>query len=753
MISIGKASFINGVAKYSTVILNILFTAVLARILSPEDYGIVAITAVFTVFFGLFADVGLGAGVIQNQKLTQDNINEIFSFNTFLAVVLAGLFCLVSGPIASFYGIPVLKPICCLLSIALFFNTMNSIPNAVLMKQQKFLLVGLRTILVCLFTGIFTIILAFCGLKYYALVLQAIISAFLMFVWNMVSTRLSFTFRIHRESFAGIKSYSFWQFCDKFVNYFSRNTDHFLIGKFLGQVPLGYYDKSYKLMLYPVQNFTHVISPVLHPILAVHQNDRDYIYRKYLKIMKVLSLFGIYITVLCFFCSREAILIVFGKNWTESVSCFRILSLAIWAQMTTASTGAIFQSIGETRKMFVATLLASVVMVVLTLVGLGFGSLEALSFMVAIAFNISFVLNYYVLMRYGFKKPFLELVRYLLPDLAICGGIFVIMAFLPIHIGNLFLSAVVKGAVMTALFILGMWATGQKSLLRYAWRKVIGKIYCKYRAKKLRSMVIREPLRRSSEGKGRVIVSLTSFPARFDTLDICIKSIFAQSVRPDRIVLYLGKECDDAILPERLLDLERYGLEIKRGYADIRPHKKYFFAMQEYPEDIIITVDDDLMYDRNMIKSLLESYKKHPEMVSARRVHRITSSGGDLEPYDKFDKCWTKLTEPSHILLSTNGAGTLFPPGSLPQEAFDIDAIKELCLDADDIWIKFMLIKKGVPVVWVKSSHSMPPEIPGTQKVALYYSNTDRDNSNNDRCIRNMEEHYRIHLADYSYRR
>lgn len=753
MISIGKASVINGAAKYSTVILNILFTAVLSRILSPEDYGIVAITAVFTVFFGLFADVGLGAGVIQNQKLTKKNIDEIFSFNTFLAIVLALLFCLVSGPIAAFYDIPVLKPICCLLSIALFFNTMNSIPNAVLMKQQKFMLVGMRTIFVCLFTGIITIILAFCGLKYYALVLQAIISAFFMFVWNMVSTKLCFTLKIHRESFTGIKSYSFWQFCDKFVNYFSRNTDHFLIGKFLGQVSLGYYDKSYKLMLYPVQNFTHVISPVMHPILAVHQDDRDYIYRKYLQVMKALSLFGIYITVLCFFCSREAILIVFGKNWNESVSCFQILSLAIWAQMTTSSTGAIFQSIGETRKMFVATFLASVVMVLFTLAGLGVGTLEALSFAVAIAFNISFVLNYYVLMRYGFHKPFLDLIKYLLPDLIICGGIFIVMALLPIHIGNLFLSAVVKGTVMTLLFILGMWATGQKALLRYAYRKVIGKIYCKFRAKKLRKLVIRKPLQCRKEERGRIIVSLTSFPARFDTLDICIKSLFAQSVKPDKIVLYLGKDCDDAPLPSRLTELQQYGLEIKRGYADIRPHKKYFFAMQEYPEDIIITVDDDLMYDRNMIKSLMESYKKHPRMVSARRVHRITSAGGDLEPYDKFDKCWTKLTEPSHILLSTNGAGTLFPPHTLPDEAFDIDAIKRLCLDADDIWIKFMLIKKGVPVVWVKSNRSMPPEIPGTQKIALYYSNTDRDNSNNDRCIRNMEEHFNIHLADYSFRR
>ena len=752
MISIGKASVINGAAKYSTVILNILFTVVLSRILSPEDYGIVAITAVFTVFFGLFADVGLGAGVIQNQKLNQQNINEIFSFNTLLAVVLAVLFCLVSGPIASFYAIPVLRPICCLLSIALFFNTMNSIPNAVLMKQQKFMLVGLRTIFVCLVTGIFTIILAFCGLKYYALVLQAIISAFLIFLWNMVSTHLRFTFRIHKESFAGIKSYSFWQFCDKFVNYFSRNTDHFLIGKFLGQVPLGYYDKSYKLMLYPIQNFTHVISPVLHPILAVHQDDRDYIYRKYLKLMKVLSLFGIYITVLCFFCSREAILIVFGKNWNESVSCFRILSLAIWAQMTTSSTGAIFQSIGETRKMFVATLLASVVMVIFTLAGLRFGTLEALSLAVALAFNISFILNYFVLMRYGFHKPFLALVRFLIPDLVICGIIFAVMPFFPLSVENLFLSALIKGAVMTVLFAAGLWVTGQGYIFRYVYRKTVVRFVCRHRAKKLRAMRIHKPLSGQTGGR-RIIVSLTSFPARFSTLDICIKSLFAQSLRPDKIVLYLGKDSDDIALPQQLLKLQQYGLEIKRGYADVRPHKKYLFAMQEYPDDIIITADDDLMYHPAMIESLVASYKKYPNAVSARRVHRITSRNGVLEPYDAFDKCWTKETEPSHILLSTNGAGSLFPPGILPQEAFDIDAIKRLCLDADDIWIKFMLIKKGVPVVWVKSRHSMPDEIPHTQHVALYKTNTDKEDSNNDRCIHNLEEYLGIHLADYSYRR
>ena len=752
MISIGKASLINAVAKYSLVILNLIFTAILARLLSPEDYGIVAITTVFSVFFSLFTDVGLGAGVVQNQKLTLDNINQIFSFNTFIAIALAGLFCLAAFPISAFYEIPVLKPICYLLSISLFFNTMNSIPNAVLMKRQQFFTVGIRTIIVRFVTGIMTVILAFLGLKYYALVLQTIMASALIFLWNMVSTRLRFTFHIHRESFEGIKSFSFWQFCDKFVNYFSRNTDHFLIGKFLGQVPLGFYDKSYKLMLYPVQNFTHVISPVLHPILAVHQNDRNYIYRKYLKIMKILSLFGIYITAICFFCNREAILIVFGDGWSDSITCFKILSLAIWAQMTTASTGAIFQSLGETKKMFVATLLSSVVMVILTIIGLQYKSLSAVSVAVVVALNMSFILNYYVLMKYGFHISFFRLLAFLLPDFIILALIWVVMSFIHITINNLFFSAVAKSAVMTALFLVGMVVTGQGYLIMAVLRRITGKLRCRMAAKHFRNMAVKTVLPDRKTGEKRVIVSLTSFPDRFSTLDICLKSLFAQSWLPDKIILYLGKDSDGIDLPERVRELLKFGLEVKRGYADVRPHKKYLYAMQEYPDDIIITADDDLMYDRNLIRDLLKSYKKHPESVSARRVHRMTSKGGVLQSYNDFEKSCKKVKEPSHSLLSTNGAGSLFPPHSLPPEAFDEKRIKELCLNADDIWIKFMLIKNKVPVVWTASRYIMPLEIPNTQKNALCKENNSRQDSNNDRSIRNMEEFYKVSLVEYSYK-
>ena len=102
-ISIKKAAFINAISKYSTIFIGILFTAVLARLITPEDYGIVAVTTVFTTFFGLFADMGIGAGIVQNKDLDSDDVNGIYSFTVKIGFLLILLFSLFSIPLSFFY--------------------------------------------------------------------------------------------------------------------------------------------------------------------------------------------------------------------------------------------------------------------------------------------------------------------------------------------------------------------------------------------------------------------------------------------------------------------------------------------------------------------------------------------------------------------------------------------------------------------------------------------------------------------------
>ena len=137
-ISIKKAAFINAAANYSCVILQLGFSAVLARILLPEDYGVIGVMTVFTTFFSVLANMGIGTAVIQNKELSDYDVSNIFTFNLYVAVGLSIIFAIFSVPLSKFYGNSVYIPIGCLLSVSLFFSTMNMVPNALLMKVRAY---------------------------------------------------------------------------------------------------------------------------------------------------------------------------------------------------------------------------------------------------------------------------------------------------------------------------------------------------------------------------------------------------------------------------------------------------------------------------------------------------------------------------------------------------------------------------------------------------------------------------------------
>ena len=421
--SIKNAVYLNAAARYSTLVLRLLFNAALARILVPEDFGIVAVTMVFTTFFSLLSDMGLGAGIIQNKELSRDDVGSIFAFSLRLGLVLMGAFALFSFPMAHFYDKRALVPVGMLLSVQLFFNTLNVVPNALLLKQKEFKKVALRILCTCLVSGTVGIGLALAGLKYYALVVQAILDAVFIFGWNYFSTRPPMARKPRRESLDKIRSYSGYLFGFNLINYFARNLDNLLIGKVMGAAQLGHYDKSYKLMLYPVNNLTHVITPVLHPILSEHQNDKAYIYGKYLQVVKVLSLLGAFITPFFWFASEEIIRILYGGQWLPAIPCLRWMSLAMWAQMILSSSGTIFQSLGDTRRLLWSGGMNAVLVVIFIIAGLMAGSIEAAARNVPAAYNLQFVATFYILVPLSFRFSTRNFLKRLLPDLGVMAAV------------------------------------------------------------------------------------------------------------------------------------------------------------------------------------------------------------------------------------------------------------------------------------------------------------------------------------------
>ena len=249
----------------------------------------------------------------------------------------------------------------------------------------------------------------------------------------------------------------------------------------------------------------------------------------------------------------------------------------------------------------------------------------------------------------------------------------------------------------------------------------------------------------SSNNTPRIIVTMTSFTKRLDTLYLCVKSLLNQKRKPDRVILYLGKDVADKIIPDSLRKLEKFGLEIKTGYDDIKPHKKYYYAMQEYPEDIIITVDDDVIYHRDLVSGLMEAHQYHPDAVICRRARKVLyDDEGHLLPYNS----WPKIDNnegPAFDILPTGVGGVLYPPHCLHEDVFDKDTLTDICLKADDIWLKYMEVRKGTKVVFTKAKHGDPGIIPKTFSSGLYNENVNENQ--NDLYLKKMCERYHIDIT------
>ena len=461
-----------GISKYSNVLVTLLTTAVLSRILSPAEYGVVSVITVFTSFFSILADLGIGTAVIQNKSLTDEETGDIFGFSVCFAIALGGLFCLLGFPIAAFYQDGRYRAICAILSISVLFNAMNIIPNAILMKAKRFRTVGIRLIVVSICTGATAIAMALLGCGYYSLVFQSVIQSALIFLWNFCNAKLRFRVHFRFASIRKVAQFSLYQFSFNFINYFARNLDNLLIGKILGSESLAYYDKGYKLMMYPVQNLTYVINPVLHPILSEHQTHPQYIYEAYMKVVRVLSTLGVLITFVCFWNCREIVLLFFGTQWEKSIPVFQLLSLSVWPQLVSSSAGSVYQSTGNTRLMFRSGCIHFSLSIALIIVGLVFGNLTVIAAMVTAGLYCRFFIDYFFLVKRNFRNSYLRFLGTF--RFECCMGIGMLAMIIlggNIHIDNMLLSLIVKVGLLTVVWLVLLVLTGQFRMLKEILRK------------------------------------------------------------------------------------------------------------------------------------------------------------------------------------------------------------------------------------------------------------------------------------------
>ena len=244
----------------------------------------------------------------------------------------------------------------------------------------------------------------------------------------------------------------------------------------------------------------------------------------------------------------------------------------------------------------------------------------------------------------------------------------------------------------------------------------------------------------------QIIVSLTSFPARIDKVYLCVQSILLQSMRPDKIIIYLGvDEFQNVALPDNLTNLFKYGVEV-RFRKDLKPHTKYFYAMQEFKNSLVITVDDDIFYRKNLIRDLYNAYQNHPDCVICTRAHKMIVKDGKLLPYNSWDFESTYFEKESDLLFATGVGGVLYDPLKFCNETFNENNIITLSLKQDDVWLKFMEIISGIKVYTIFShKNKYLVGIWNSEKITLNSQNVGQ--SKNDIYINNVVNEYDIDVS------
>ncbi len=226
-------------------------------------------------------------------------------------------------------------------------------------------------------------------------------------------------------------------------------------------------------------------------------------------------------------------------------------------------------------------------------------------------------------------------------------------------------------------------------------------------------------------GKGKpevpIIVSLTTIPDRIDKVYITIRNILDQTVKPEKIILWLRRS-QEGKLPQSLKKLIGEVFEV-RFFDFCCSHKKLVHSLEKYPSHIIVTCDDDFIYSKDWLELLYKAHKESPKAIVANRLRMIQyDNQGNLEPYKKWVYNHIDDTNKKRLLI-IGASGVLYPPNSLDSRVFNESLIKKLAPKADDIWFTAMALLNGTEIKLAENNIKEPIPVAGTQHVSLKKEN------------------------------
>ncbi|MCK9617653.1 MAG: lipopolysaccharide biosynthesis protein [Lentimicrobiaceae bacterium] len=407
----------SSIQRFGSMGISFIANLILARILSPEDFGCIGILTVFIAIAGIFVDSGFGAALIQKKNPSQEDYSTIFYLNLTISVILYLILFYCAPAIARFYEIPSLSNLLKVLSIILFLNSFSIIQDNQLRKQLNFRLLSIVYLVSAIIGAVCGIASAYLGYGVWSLVINGLVNAFFrsVLLWGFSKWYPLFVFS--KQSMKELFAFGGFIFANSLVYTLRNNIQALIIGKLFLSRDLGFYVQARKLEEIPTNSISGIIQQVTFPVYSKIQDDKEKLKFAQQKSVKSLAYICFPIYVLLIVIANSLFELLFTTKWLESVPYFQILCIGAFAYSLLNVNASIVTASGKSALFFKWNLITSILIFILIGIGSFFG-IKGLLYATVLGAWFLYYINVWLASMYT-KYTFLEQLKDLFPMLAL----------------------------------------------------------------------------------------------------------------------------------------------------------------------------------------------------------------------------------------------------------------------------------------------------------------------------------------------
>lgn len=455
-------------------VVSFLIGIVLARLLTPEDYGLVGISMIFIAFANVFIDAGFSNALIRKLDRTQADYSTAFYFNALMAVLMYIILYLSAPLIANYFDNEELVLLTRVVSISIVLNSLCIVQNAILtidlrMKEQAIINIAAQ-----IPSGLIAIYLAYQGLGIYALAIQTVLAAALRLVLFSLRAKWAPSLEFNKQSMRYLWGFGSKLIGANFLGTFFNEIYSVLIGKYVGKADLGLYSKGRSLSSQPDNICNGVVQKVALPLLSQYQNDPKTLKSKYKEWTQLITCTMTLVCGVLIVIAKPLILFIWGEKWLGTAPVLQLLLLANIVSFVSYLSLVLLQIINHTEYTLKLEFIKKPVFFIIILVSLRYGLYGLLCSLIinsllATLVNISAPWKY---LGYTYLEQFRDVIKYVIAWVISSIIVFLLFEFINL---NCFMDMVLRTIVMTSIYLLALWVMKDWIVLKY-WNLAVNLI-------------------------------------------------------------------------------------------------------------------------------------------------------------------------------------------------------------------------------------------------------------------------------------